>query len=182
MSHWKRGPNSTVYRFENRVENKLEQEIEVEVFDDDEEAEIRLFDEPVESRSVAAENRHFPSLDKALEFARNNWGLDAEVIQDGSTVRVQRLVLSLLADYVGSDVVFGHDVPAETRDALAAAYEALDEPGLPLSFHDCPQDNAALNPLPDDPQLPAHIDLLECPVCDEVYLLNRNTGKLEVRD
>lgn len=96
------------------------------------------------------------------------------------TVTVDRLVLSLLADYVGTDLIFGHDVPAETRDALAAAYEALDEPVLPMSYFDCPEDGEALEPLPDGPEMPENIGLLECPECHQEYLLDRDTGELEI--
>lgn len=101
---------------------------------------------------------------------------------DSETVRVNRLTLSLLADYVGRDVVFGHDVPGETRDALAAAYEALDEPGIPLAFHDCPKDGASLQPRRDVPDLSGNHDQLACPKCGDVYLLDRETGELEVDD
>lgn len=99
---------------------------------------------------------------------------------NSETVSVDRLVLSLLADYVGTNVVFGNNVPAEIRDALAAAYEALDEPGVPLTFHDCPKDGVALEPLPHNSNLPSGIQPLECPDCGSVYRLDRDSGNLKI--
>lgn len=179
MSRWTRGDDSIVYRFEQRRSGTPNQMVEIEEYDQGG-VEVRLFDEPGADISEMSEEARFDSLTEAVNYAREQWGIDADVLPNSPTVRVNRLVLSLLADYVGSDAVFGHDVPAETRDALAAAYEVLDEPGLPLTFHDCPRDGAALEPLPDDPQLPPHIEPLACPECGDEFLLDRETGELNV--
>lgn len=37
-----------------------------------------------------------------------------------------------------------------------------------------------LEPDADDPLLPDHIEPLECPVCGERYLLDQDTGAVEV--
>lgn len=115
--------------------------------------------------------------DSAREFKREQRAVEAEP-PERPTVEVQRLVLAELADYCGTLAVEGFELPAETRDALQAAYEALDRPGLPLAYHDCPDDGAALDVMADDPLLPDHISPLECPECGEVWLLDTETGDL----
>lgn len=170
MSDWSRGRDSAVYRFEKHRDGKVIRVVEVEVFDSGE-AALRPSDEP-------ADEARYDSISDALSDARERWGLDEDALPGSPTVRVKREVLSLLADYAGSSAVFGHDVPAETRDALAAAYETLDRPGLPLSFYDCPDDGAALIPVSDERGESPHNDSLACPECGEVYLIDRDTGEL----
>lgn len=175
MSEWTCGDNSTVYRFKKSRDGAHILTLEFEVFDQGETI-IRTIPQPGQ---LPSESKRFENILAALNYAREEWGLTSESLPDSPTVRVQRLVLSLLADYVGTQATFGHDVPAETRDALAAAYEALDETGLPLTFHDCPHDGAALTQLPEDSDLPPQIEPLECPECGEVFHLDRDTGELE---
>lgn len=176
MAHWEPGTGSTVYRFEKHHMGAVVEDVEIEVFDNGE-VEARA----TETLSPTTDSVQVGSIEAGLTYAREQWGLESDALPEFPTVRVNRLVLSLLADHVGTEVVFGHDVPAETRDALAAAYESLDEPGLPMSFHDCPHDGAALDRVPDDPDHPPHVDLLRCPECGEEYILNRDSGRLNIR-
>lgn len=180
MGEWELGPTSTVYRFEGESSGGEEVTVKIEERGESD-VEVRMI-ENSSSSSEASEKKKFDSLDHAVDYVRDRWDIDSGILPDSPTVRVKRLVLSELADYVGRDAVFGHDLPGEKRDALAAAYEALDKPGLPISFHDCPQDGTNLVPVQegelDDSNLPDHLEPLECPECGKRYRLDRNRGEL----
>lgn len=178
MGRWIRGEDSVIYRFQKLEDECVRKVVEIEDFDGSA-ISARLFDKSNSGDSQIVEELDFDSVTAAKKHAQAEWGVDAEFSEENSFVRIQRLTLSLLADYVGSDIVFGHEVPAETRDALAAAYEALDEAGIPLTFHDCPSDGAPLEQPPEQTQDPDHITLLECPDCGQEYLLDRETGELK---